>query len=197
MNEAAKLANISINDAQILVELAREVVAITTKRDQPRFAKLTDSKTTALSPLSVQYQSDLRLLSPLLSHAHRLRKTFESEWTWFITLCRQRLSNSRTYISFLKEEKEELQRFMGIAKELLPLKYWLMTSKETVLENTKSDEAYQDVKTQANESIKTIHIGIASKDHRSQNSKWQYSPLLRFFVHMMLITDQELAIVDD
>lgn len=28
-----------------------------------------------------------------------------------------------------------------------------------------------------------------------QTNKWQYSPLLRFFVHMMLIIDEKLSIV--
>jgi len=31
---------------------------------------------------------------------------------------------------------------------------------------------------------------------RGQTNKWQYSPLLRFFVHMMLITDKSLSIVN-
>lgn len=197
LSKAAQLANISIHDAQILVERAKKVIAITTKRGQPRFAKPTDSETTALSPLSVQYQSDLRLVSPLLSHAYWLRQKQESDWAWFIGICRRKLSNSMTYISFKTKETGELSRFIRIANELLPLKHWLMTSNETVLENTKSDEVYQDVKKQANDSINTIHIGIASRDHRSQNNEWQYSPLLRFFVHMMLITDEKLAIICD
>ncbi|WP_025645148.1 MULTISPECIES: tyrosine-type recombinase/integrase [unclassified Psychrobacter] len=197
LNKAAQLANISIYDANILLERAHEVITITTKRGEPRFAKPIDSVTTALSPLSVQHQSDLRLLSLLLSHAHRLRKTSESDWAWFIKICRQRISNSRTYISFLQEEKESLQRFMRIAEELLPLKHWLMTSNDIVLENTKSDEDYQDIKKQANNSVNTVHIGIASRDHRSKTRKWQYSPLLRFFVHIMLITDEKLLIICD
>ncbi|OLF37333.1 hypothetical protein, partial [Psychrobacter sp. Rd 27.2] len=48
--------------------------------------------------------------------------------------------------------------------------------------------------------ISTIHIGIATPDNReSQRNKsaWKFSPLLRFFVHMMLITDDALAIDND
>ncbi len=197
LSKAAQLANISMHDAEILITRAHEVITITTKRGKPRFAKLIDSETTALSPLSVQYQSDLRLLSSLLSHAYWLRHKRDFDWAWFIEICRQKLSNSRSYISFVKEEKKELQRFLRIAKELLPLKHWLMSGNKTVLENTESDEDYQDIKKQANNSIKTINIGIASQDHRIKTRKWQYSPLLRFFVHMMLITDERLAIVND
>ena len=71
-----------------------------------------------------------------------------------------------------------------------------MTSNEAVLVKTKSSADYLDIKQQSNDSINTIHIGIASRDNRSQTRKWQYSPLLRFFVHMMLITDETLVIKD-
>lgn len=85
---------------------------------------------------------------------------------------------------------------MRIAKELLPLKHWLMSGNKAVLENTKTDDDYQDIKQHSNDSINTIYIGIASRDHRSQTNRWQFSPLLRFFVHMMLITDETLPIID-
>ena len=58
--------------------------------------------------------------------------------------------------------------------------------------------------------MKSIHIGIANRDYRIKSlksvddeadcpkkAKWQYSPLLRFFVHMMLITDETLPIIDE
>lgn len=193
LDKAAQMANISMQDASILVKRAYEVSTITTGRDKPRFVKATDPKMTILSPLSIRYQSDLRLLSLLLNQAYRLRQKSESDWTWLIEVCRQRLSNSRAYISFTKGDKEELQHFMRIAKELLPLKHWLMKGNEALLESKKSDKNCQGIRQQCNDSIKTIHIGIASRDHRSQTRKWQYSPLLRFFVHMMLITDENLS----
>ena len=197
LNKAAQLANISMHDAEILIKRAREVAAITTKRGKPRFVKPTDLETTALSPLSIQYQSDLRLLSPLLSNAYRLREKSEPDWTWFLGICRQKLSNSRASISFVRKEKKELVHFLRIAKELLPLKHWLMSGNKAVLENTKTDDDYQDIKQHSNDSISTIYIGIASRDNRSQMNKWQYSPLLRFFVHMILITDETLPIIDN
>lgn len=46
--------------------------------------------------------------------------------------------------------------------------------------------------------IDTFNIGIALIDNRSSvNDKWQFSPLLRFFVYMALITDEELVILDN
>jgi len=196
LSKAAQLANISIHDANILIKRANEVVAITTKRGKPRFVKLIDSETTVLSPLNIQYQSDLRLLSLLLGNAYRLREKSGTDWTWFIEICREKLSVSRAYLPFRKEDKKELQRFIGIAEKLLPLKRWLVSSNKDLLMETMSSTDYQDIKQQSNDSKNALHIGIASQDHRKQTNKWQYSPLLRFFVHMMLITDESLSIAN-
>ena len=81
-----------------------------------------------------------------------------------------------------------------IAGKLLPLKRWLVSSNEDLLMKTMSSTDYQDIKQQSNQSKNALHIGIASQDYREQTNKWQYSPLLRFFVHMMLITDEKLSI---
>ena len=195
LSKAAQLANISIHDANILIKRASEVANITTKRGKPRFVKLSDSDTSVLSPLNIQYQSDLRLLSLLLSNAYRLREKSETDWTWFIEICREKLSSSRAYLPFGKRDEKELQRFIDIGKKLLPLKHWLMSSNEDLLMETMSSTDYQDIKQQSNESKNALHIGIASQDHREQMNKWQYSPLLRFFIHMMLITDEKLSIL--
>ena len=196
LSKAAQLTNISIHDAKILIKRASEVAAITTKRNQPRFVKLSDSNTPVLSPLRIQYQSDLRLLSLLLSNAYRLREKSGNDWDWFIKICSQKLSNSKAYLPFGKGDEKELQRFIDIAEKLLPLKHWLTSSNEALLMKNVSPNDYQDIKRQSNNSIEAIHIGIASRDPRDQTNKWQYSPLLRFFVHMILITDQSLSIID-
>jgi len=195
LSKAAQVANISIYDAKVLIERASEVAAITTKRGKPRFIKLSDLNNSVLSPLNIQYQSDLRLLSLLLSNAYRLREKSETDWTWFIELCSQRLSVSRAYLPFGKEDEKELQRFIDIARKLLPLKRWLVSSNEALLMKTMSSTDYQDIRQQSNESKNALHIGIASRDPREQTNKWQHSSLLRFFVHMMLITDEKLSIV--
>ncbi|WP_394212939.1 tyrosine-type recombinase/integrase [Psychrobacter piscatorii] len=194
LSKAAQLANISIHDANILIKRANEVAAITTKRGKPRFVKLSDSNTPVMSPLNIQYQSDLRLLSLLLSNAYRLREKSGADWTWLIEICREKLSVSRAYLPFRTEDEKKLQRFIDIAGKLLPLKRWLVSSNETLLMKTMSSTDYQDIKQQSNDSKNALHIGIASQDHREQTNKWQYSPLLRFFVHMMLITDEKLSI---
>ncbi|KTF06176.1 hypothetical protein MGSAQ_002328, partial [marine sediment metagenome] len=104
-------------------------------------------------------------------------------------------SSSRAYLPFGKRDEKELQRFIDIAEKLLPLKRWLVSSNEDLLMQTMSSTDYQDIKQQSNESKNALHIGIASQDHREQMNKWQYSPLLRFFIHMMLITDEKLSIL--
>ncbi|MGP4733518.1 MULTISPECIES: tyrosine-type recombinase/integrase [unclassified Psychrobacter] len=194
LSKAAQLANISIHDAKVLIERASEIIDITTKRGKPRFVKLSDSNTPVLSPLNIQYQSDLRLLSLLLSNAYRLREKSETDWTWFIEICREKLSVSRAYLPFRTEDEKELQRFIDIAGKLLPLKRWLVSSNEDLLMKTMSSTDYRDIKQQSNDSKNALHIGIASRDPRDQTNRWQYSPLLRFFVHMMLITDEKLSI---
>ena len=76
------------------------------------------------------------------------------------------------------------------------MKRWLVSSNEALLMKTMSSSDYQDIKRQSSDKIEAIHIGITSRDPREQTNKWQYSPLLRFFVHMMLITDEKLSIVN-
>ncbi|WP_201536346.1 tyrosine-type recombinase/integrase [Psychrobacter immobilis] len=196
LNKAAQLANISMHDAKILIKRASEVADIATKRDKSRFVKLSDSKNSVLSPLNIQYQSDLRLLSLLLSNAYRLREESRIDWALFIEICSEKISTSKAYISFGKGDKKELQRFIDIVDKLLPLKHWLMSSNEALLMKTMPSTNYQNIKRQSNNSIEAIHIGIASRDPRDQTNKWQYSPLLRFFVHMMLITDENILIID-
>ena len=54
---------------------------------------------------------------------------------------------------FGKGDEKELQRFIDIAKKLLPLKRWLVSSNEDLLMKTMSSTDYQDIKQQSNNSI--------------------------------------------
>jgi hypothetical protein len=85
-------------------------------------------------------------------------------------ICRQRLSSSRAFVSFLEREKEKLQRFIGIAKQLLPDKNWLITSSETVLEKGLPYSHYQGMRQAHKDWIKTIHIGITNQDYRAKSN---------------------------
>lgn len=209
LNETATLSSITTYDAQILIERAIQVTTITTTKGKSRFTKLTDSKTTTLSPLKLQHQSDLRLLSILRNNAYQLRHQTYYDWQWFITICKQRLSSSRSFVPFSPKETDELQRFLKIAKRLLPDKNWLITGNKALLEESMLPSDYQGMKTKDKNLMNNIHIGISNRDYRVNNdnsennktsvtkkTKWQYSPLLRFFVHMMLITDEKLPIMN-
>lgn len=108
---------------------------------------------------------------------------------------------------FSPKETDELQRFLRIATRLLSDKNWLITSNKALLEECMLTSNYQGIK---NKNLTNdIHIGISNRNYRVNNynsennktsatkkTKWQYSPLLRFFVHMMLITDEKLSTVD-
>ena len=210
LNEAAALSSITTYDAKILIERAIQVATITTTKGKSRFTKLSDSKTTTLSPLKLQHQSDLRLLSILRNNAYQLRHQTYHDWQWFITICKQRLSNSRSFVPFSPKETDELQRFFRIAKRLLPDKNWLITSNKALLEERMLPSDYQGMKNKNKILMNIIHVGISNRDYRVNNynsennkmsatkkAKWQYSPLLRFFVHMMLVTDETMHILDE
>jgi len=79
----------------------------------------------------------------LLSNAYRLREKSETDWTWFIEICREKLSNSRAYLPFRKGDEKELQRFIDIAEKLLHLKHWLISSNEALLMKNISHTDYQ------------------------------------------------------
>ncbi|PKH85072.1 hypothetical protein CXF60_00055 [Psychrobacter sp. 4Bb] len=72
-----------------------------------------------------------------------------------------------------------------------------MSSNESLLIKNISTTDYQNIKQQSNDSKNALHIGIASQDHRERTNKWQYSPLLRFLIHMMLIKDKKISLIDN
>ena len=88
---------------------------------------------------------------------------------------------------------------IDIVEKLLPLKPWLISNNKALLVRTIPPANYQDqdIKQQSNDSKNALHISIASQNHRDQTNKWQYSPLLQFFVHMMLINNEKLPITDN
>ena len=151
-----------------------------------------------ISPLSIQYQSDFRLLSSLQNSAQQLRRTSMDDWQWFMTICQQRLSSSRAFVPFLDKEQQVLQRFIAIIKQLLPAKNWLIVTSTSYQPNANLTDI-QDMRRISKAHVNTINIGIATaEDRKSARNKtnWKFSPLLRFFVHMMLITDDSLSIIN-
>lgn len=193
IKQAAITANIGILDATILINRANLIATIPTTHGMNRFIK-----GDGIVPLSIQYRSDFRLLSSLQKSAQQLRKISMDDWQWFINICQQRLSSSKAFVPFSNKEEQALQRFIGIAKQLLPSKSWLIAT-HTLNQPTAYMLDIQNMRHVNKAEINTINVGIATPDDRKSErnkTKWQYSPLLRFFVHMMLITDETLPIVD-
>ena len=194
LKQAAITTNIDLYNAQILIERAQQVAAIMSTRGKPRFVKAT-----GISPLNIQYQSDFRLLSSIQNSAQQLRRSTMDDWQWFMMICQQRLSSSRAFMPFLNKEQQVLQRFIAIIKRLLPAKNWLIASHTSY--QPKADLIdIQDMRRISKADVNTINIGIALPDDRKSarnKSKWQFSPLLRFFVHMILITDDQISIINN
>ena len=191
--QAAMTVKIDWYDAQILIDRAYKVAAIISTRGKPRFVK-----TMGIGPLSIQYQSDFRLLSSLQNSAQQLRRTSMDDWQWFMTICQHRLSSSRAFVPFLDKEQQALQRFIAIIKQLLPTKNWLIVTSTSYQTNADLTDI-QDMRHISKAHINTINIGIATAEDRKSarhKTNWKFSPLLRFFVHMMLITDDSLSIIN-
>lgn len=193
LKEAAHLAQISENDANILIKRAYQVSTLVTKHSRPRFVKIGESGKPFFSPLIMQDQSDFRMLSVLQGNAYKLRKISMNDWQWFIDTCSQSLTTTTSSISFIKSKNDDLLRFIAIAKQLLSTKNWLITTNERLLTECLNKEA-EGIRVHNKESMTTIHIGILSPDVRANRGKWKYSPLLRFFVHIMMINDEQLKI---
>lgn len=204
LTEAATILNISFDDAQTLTERAYKMTNIINTRDKLRFIKSDPLERIVLSPLKPQEQSDYRLLTHLRTNSSVLRSQSKGDWQWFMNTCCQKISVSKAYISFPKSKIEDFKRFIGIATQLLPEKNWLITTEDKLLDSALDKHEYQNVRYKQNPSVSTIRIGIASRETRNQSSglistkhTWKYSPLFRFFVHMILVMDDSLSISED
>lgn len=193
LKEAAHLAQISKDDADILIKRAHQTSTLMTKHSRPRFVKIGESGKPFFSPISMQDQSDFRMLSVLQGNAYKLRKTSMNDWQWFINTCSQSLTTTNSSISFKRSKNNELLRFITVATQLLPAKNWLITSNKCLLAECLNEEA-EGIRSHYKESMTTVHIGIVSPDVRDNQGRWKYSPLLRFFIHIMMISDEQLKI---
>lgn len=194
INDAARLADLSIDDAKVLARRAYKVTKLVTKRDQPRFVKLRESGEPLLSPLNIQHQSDFRMLSVLQSKARDLRINTPDDWQWFMGICSQKLTITTASVSFLKSENADLVRFIQIAQTLLPAKSWLVSGAQEIISKRCDEQVIKGLCLHYKKSITTVHVGIAHRDARVNQGKWKFSPLLRYFVHMMMVCDERLSI---
>ena len=194
LNDAASLANISIDDTKVLARRAYEVTKIVTERGESRFVKLGESGEPLLSPLNIQHQSDFRMLSILQNRVRDLRKDTPEDWQWFIDVCRQKLTRTTASVSFSRSEEPDLVRFIEIAQTMLPAKSWLVSGAQEVISEYDDEKLLKGLRAQYKKAVNTMSVGIAHRDVRINQAKWKFSPLLRYFVHMMMICDEHLTI---
>lgn len=194
INDAARLAHISIDDAEVLAKRAYKVTKLVTKKAQPRFVKLKESGEPLLSPLNIQHQSDFRMLSVLQSRVQNLRIDTPDNWQWFMGICRQRLTITTASVSFLESEGANLVRFIQIAQILLPGKSWLVSGAQQIISERCDEQVIKGLRLHYKKSVTTVHVGIAHRDARVNQGKWKFLPLLRYFVHMMMVCDERLSI---
>ena len=204
LTEAATTLNISRDDAKTLTERAYQISNIINTRDKLRFIKPDPLERIVLSPLRPQEQRDYRLLAHLSTNGSVLRTNASDDWQWFMKTCYQKISVSKAYISFPKSKVEDFKRFIGIATQLLPAKNWLITTDDKLIDTSIDKDEYQGMRYQQNLSVSTFRIGIASRETRdlsnnfvSTKNTWKYSPLFRFFIHMMLVMDDSITIGED
>lgn len=204
LTEAATTLNISRDDAEALVERAYKISNIINTRDKLRFIKADPLERIVLTTLQPQEQRDYRLLPHLNTNGSILRAKSNDDWQWFMKTCYQKISVSKAYISFPKSKVEDFKRFIGIATQLLPAKNWLITTDDKLIDTSIDKDEYQGMRYQQNLSVSTFRIGIASREIRdlsnncgSTKNTWKYSPLFRFFIHMMLIMDNSITIGED
>lgn len=201
LSEATTTLNIRFDHAKTLTERAYKITKIINTRDKLRFIKPDPLEKIVLSPLKPQEQKDYRLLTHLITNSSLLRNKSNDDWQWFIKTCYQKISVSKAYISFPKSKVEDFKRFIGIATQLLPAKNWLISTDDKLIDTSLDKDEYQGMRYQQNLSVSTFRIGIASREVRdlsnsfvSTKNTWKYSPLFRFFIHMMLIMDDSITV---
>lgn len=191
--DAAHQTNITIKDAMKIGERAVKVTHLKTTRGAPRFVKADGSNTVVLSPLKIKSHQDFGLLSILYTNALIFRENSLTDWQWFITTASHKLTVTTPYLVFTKNEYADLTRLIKIAVKLLPSSYWLVKGDQDLLSKLCNKEEFDGGKMLPRNLGTSVHLGIKSDSYR-QHATWQFSPVLRFFVHIMMICDEELEI---
>ncbi|CAM4222180.1 site-specific integrase [Psychrobacter arenosus] len=191
--DAAHQVNITIKDAMKIGERAVKVTHLKTIRGAPRFVKVDASNTPVLSPLNIQTHQDLSLLSILYTNALILRENSLTNWQWFITTASHKLTVTTPNLVFTKNEYAHLTRLMKIAVKLLPSSYWLIKGNQDLLLKLCNKKEFDGCKLVPSTLGTSVHLGIKSDSYK-QHAKWQFSPVLRFLVHIMMVCDEELEI---
>lgn len=129
----------------------------------------------------------------------KLRAENPNAWQTFIGEVSGRVTTVDSSIAFGKSEIQTAEDFMQIARQLLPQSLWMVVSNEPLINNlpeplTTSDNALQQARFKLDIHQTSILLGIGIKvKSEGQPIRWQFSAVLRYFVHLMLLTDETIS----
>lgn len=176
-----------------IAERAVKVTQLMTKRGYPRFVKVDNLDKPNLRPLHVQSHQDLSLLSVMYANALIYRGKYFNNWQWFITTASHKLTVSTAYLSFTKDQHNDLKRLVKITDSLLPNNCWLLKGEEALLNKFCKQTEFKRLKCLPRNLNNSLQLGIAGESSKRTNNQ-KFSPVLRFFVHIMMICDENLEI---
>lgn len=193
---------IAKNDIVTLHRNALAIQKIHTQRTRKR--KRTKQKRflrdgDGFSMIEIQFHSERRILGMLLRNATQLRAENLIAWQTFIRVVSERMTTTDSSIAFGKTQIQMAEDFMQIGKRLLPETMWMVASDEPLENNLPetlltSDCALQQARFKLDPHQTSILLGIAVKvKPEGQAMRWQFSAVLRYFVHLMLLTDDTIS----
>lgn len=195
VNVAAKF-DIDSLDAQQYFDNAMQVHNILTKRGHKRFFAETDTFKLASSLL--KNSREQRILSQFFENATVVRDQKNEQWNQFVTVATSKTSTSRPSINFSTRDMNKAIDFLKLGIELIEDKYWLIRGSDEITLLLKEELGdYPNLKFETYKPDNVISLGIHnpnSKRNAKSNSKvktsnYEYSPLLRFAIHLTLILD--------
>ncbi len=198
--------------AQQYFDNAMQVHNILTSKGCKRFFAKTD--VFKLSPSLLKNSREQRILSQFFTNATVVREQENEQWNQFVMVAISKMSTSRPSINFSVKDMNKAIDFLKLGISLIDEKHWLIRANEQIISRIKEKLLdYPDLEFEQYEPIKTVDkqnniiykpMNIISLGIHNPNSKknasfsdkenikyfnFEYSPLLRFVIHLTLILD--------
>lgn len=197
-NVAAKF-DIDGSHAQQYFDNALQVHNILTTRGHKRFfAKIDNVK---LTPSLLTNGREQRILSQFFTNATAVKEQQNEKWCQFIKAASSKLTMSRPSINFSTKDMDTAIDFLKVGIKLIEDKHWLIRGDKNIISLIKERLLdYPDLKFEECKPLNVISLGIhnpnSKRDAKSNKgddiskiSNYEYSPLLRFVIHLSLILD--------
>ncbi|WP_339728335.1 site-specific integrase [uncultured Psychrobacter sp.] len=194
-NVAAKY-DINRLHAQQYFDNAMRIHGILSTRGQKRFFAETD--TIKLTPSLLKSGREQKILSHFFTNATTVRDQKNEQWNQFIMIAASKMSTSRPSINFSIKDMNAAVDFIKLGAELIEDKYWLVRGNEEIMSLFKKElSGYPGLKFETYKPDNIISLGIhnpnskknSKKNSNIEVSNYEYSPLLRFAIHLTLILD--------